>query len=211
MLDASSPTLFCGVVAGEAWQSSVTRKGDALETIPEALRETGVVALLRSRELRSIRICVGPGSILGIRLTLMTVLGWRHAMPEHTPPLQTYRSLHAAAALMEQEFTGETRFCVVSEFRRGMWNRLDHTHGESFGALQLATTEELEALSIPLRVIAQRNRAGTPPRNAKLAEYDLGHNPAWMHRIPWETPDNTPEVHLALPQEYRKWTPDRHR
>jgi len=212
VLDASGTRVFCGIHQGDRWEASFYSDAEALEAIFSGAEAVGFRDYFERGRLAGLICCNGPGSILGIRLALMACAGWRSLPGLRAAPVLSYQSLHAAAALLLEAGTAAPDlFSVISEFRKGRWNRLDVRAGVPIGPIYLDNLESIGALSHPVFSLRQRHRAAPPPANARAMEYDPGIDGRWLHRIPLQRWERAPEVYVAEEPTFVKWTPDRHR
>ena len=135
-----------GVLRDGRWVGEGVADEGALEAIfacaETALRAAG----LALADIRSFAVCVGPGSILGIRVSALAVRAWATLEPR---PIFVWESLavlaHAASA------AGHARpFVVAQESRLKRWNTLVVAAEGALGAPAELEAEQLQALGLPI-------------------------------------------------------------
>jgi tRNA threonylcarbamoyladenosine biosynthesis protein TsaB len=107
-----------GVLQGGRWIAEAQSDEGALEATFACAEEALAKAGLQFADLRSFAVCVGPGSMLGIRVTAMAVRTWAALQPCEVWVWEPLVALAAAVRLR-----GEAgAFHVVSESRLKRWH-----------------------------------------------------------------------------------------
>ena len=110
VLDACSAKIQVGWLAHVGkmqWATSTEESGFGLFTCLEALA-------VNPTDARGFIFCDGPGSILGIRTSAITVRAWRVLNPQ---PVFGYHSLELVA-----HFLGDPKLSVIADARRDAWH-----------------------------------------------------------------------------------------
>ncbi len=107
-----------GVLQGGRWIAEAQSDEGALEATFACAEQALAAADLKFADLRSFAVCVGPGSMLGIRVTAMAVRTWAALQPCEVWVWEPLVALAAAVRLR-----GEAgAFHVVSESRLKRWH-----------------------------------------------------------------------------------------
>lgn len=135
-----------GVLRAGRWSGEGVAAEGALEATfacaETALRHAG----LTLAEIRSFVVCVGPGSILGIRVAALAARTWATLEPR---PIFVWESL--AAVAHEMLVAGQPRpFVVALESRLKRWNTLVVPAAGAFEPPAEREPEQVRALSLPV-------------------------------------------------------------
>ena len=107
-----------GVLQGGRWVAEAYSEEGALEATFACAEQALAKAGLQFADLRAFAVCVGPGSMLGIRVTAMAVRTWAALQPCEVWVWEPLVALAAAVRLR-----GEAgAFHVVSESRLKRWH-----------------------------------------------------------------------------------------
>ena len=132
-----------GVFQGGRWVAEAVSAEGALEATfacaEQALSKVG----LRLAEVRSFAVCVGPGSMLGIRVTAMAVRTWAVLQPRE---IWVWEPLVALAGALRQRGIGEG-FSVVAESRLKRWHVVSVDERGLPGPARECEPEQLAGLS----------------------------------------------------------------
>jgi len=107
-----------GVLQGGRWVAEAVSAEGALEATFACAEQALTQAGLRVGDVRSFAVCVGPGSMLGIRVTAMAVRAWAVLQPRE---IWVWEPLPALAAALRLHGVG-TAFSVVAESRLKRWH-----------------------------------------------------------------------------------------
>ncbi|HEY1848267.1 MAG TPA: peptidase M22 [Opitutaceae bacterium] len=192
LLDASSEVIQAAVLTRDGEPRWASRREESGTGLFACLDELGV----EIGAMASFAFCEGPGSILGIRTSAMTVRVWNALRPQ---PTFGYFSL---AVLAEGAPEGTT---LIADARRHLWHQFKK--GGSLG--RVPATDLLPPIATP-----EMFRHWDPlPAGVKLLPYDL----AAILRMPRAAdadlfrPRPEPEAFLHQEPDYAKWTPQIHR
>jgi tRNA threonylcarbamoyladenosine biosynthesis protein TsaB len=110
-----------GVLSGGRWTGQGVSPDGALEGLFGCLESALAEAKLSLKDIRSFALCVGPGSVLGIRIAALAVRSWSALEPR---PIFVWESLAALArsALVAGE---KGPFLVAVESRLKRWHALE--------------------------------------------------------------------------------------
>ena len=110
-----------GVLAGGRWVGQGVSPDGALEGLFGCVEAALADAKLSLADIRSFALCVGPGSVLGIRIAALAVRSWSALEPR---PIFVWESLSALArsALVAGE---QGPFLVAVESRLKRWHALE--------------------------------------------------------------------------------------
>ena len=93
LLDSCGQCIATGVLGTKnTWQSYNELNGTALETLFKCIEKTLKNANTELDQIHSFICCVGPGSVLGLRLAVMAVQTWAR-IHFRKAPVYTYNSL----------------------------------------------------------------------------------------------------------------------
>jgi tRNA threonylcarbamoyladenosine biosynthesis protein TsaB len=135
-----------GVLQGGRWVGEGVADEGALEATfacaETALRQAG----LALADIRSFAVCVGPGSILGIRIAALAARTWATLEPR---PIYVWESL--AAVAQAALAAGQARpFAVALESRLKRWNTLVVAPAGALGAPAELEPEQVATLGLPI-------------------------------------------------------------
>jgi len=107
-----------GVLQGGRWTAEAHSDEGALEATFACAEKAMALSGLKFADMRSFAVCVGPGSMLGIRVTAMAVRTWGALQPCE---VWVWEPLVALAAVVR--LRGEaSAFSVISESRLKRWH-----------------------------------------------------------------------------------------
>lgn len=193
-----------GVLRAGRWVGEGVADEGALEATfacaEQALRAAGLTVA----DLRSFVVCVGPGSILGIRVSALAARAWATLEPR---PIFVWESLaalaHAALA------AGHRRpFVVALESRLKRWNTLVVPAEGAFGAPAELEPAQLAALGLP--IVATTEAATTLFPGVQLVATSWTTLPALFASAGLLRPDDKPEA-LNPAAAFATWDGERHR
>lgn len=119
-----------GVLSGGRWVGQGLSTDGALEGLFGCVEVALAEAKLKLGDIRSFALCVGPGSVLGIRIAALAVRSWSALEPR---PIFIWESLAgiARSALAAGE---QGLFLVAVESRLKRWHALEVSADGSLGA-----------------------------------------------------------------------------
>jgi tRNA threonylcarbamoyladenosine biosynthesis protein TsaB len=160
-------------------------------------------AKLSLADIRSFALCVGPGSVLGIRIAALAVRSWSALEPR---PIFVWESLSALArsALVAGE---KGPFLVAVESRLKRWHALEVAADGSLGAPFEAEAAELNSAgrlfaSGEVAVTALPKHIPVPPPWSAL--------PALLTQTGFLREEARPDA-LNVAQDFATWSGERHR
>lgn len=210
LLDTSTPSLHAGLLGRDGWLALEVGEGDALEKIFQLVEAALGSAGVTLNDCQGFIHCEGPGSLLGLRLAAMAIATWRQLPALKDAPLWAYSCTSAAEQLVRSQTPEPEPYHILLPFRRNLFYTRDHT-----GAETLLEATELHNLSGTTYFIPQRNFA-EPPTGARVLDYNLrplgqimlsditASQPTFL------APRSQPRVFTPKPQEYKRWTGQRH-
>ncbi|MGF1450625.1 MAG: hypothetical protein ACFB21_00955 [Opitutales bacterium] len=207
VLDASGPTLFCGVGAEARWLGTATTVSPALESLTPTIAKTLDAASCSLADIRGFAVCTGPGSILGLRLSVMAVHAWRALPNWRDTSLWAYLSLPAAGAVLAAQNELPARGWLLAPARQGAWNRWRFPEAR----LDVIPGAELRNANVPLLQVPSRKRWNQAETDCPVRTPDFAVNADWLATPGLLRPVPRLEVFAPGGQEYRRWTPERHR
>ena len=193
-----------GVLSGGRWTGQGVSPDGALEGLFGCVESALAEAKLSLGDIRSFALCVGPGSVLGIRIAALAVRSWSALEPR---PIFVWESLAALArsALVAGE---KGPFLVAVESRLKRWHALEVAADGSLGGPFEAEAAQLNATG--LRVLASSEAApgvltshvaGPPPWSGLP---DCFARPGFLRA------ESRPDA-LNVAADFAVWSGERHR
>lgn len=190
-----------GVLGEGGWRSEASSENGPLEAAADCVGSALADAGIGVDDVRSFAVCVGPGSILGIRLTAMMVRAWTAVSPR---PCFVWNALEAVGlAALSEGFAPP--FAVTSESRLKRWNVLPFSSDGLPGACAELEAAQVGALGLPLLGLSEA--APFPMLKGKDAWPLL---PALFARGTLLKAEARPDA-LNPAAEFAAWSGDRHR
>ena len=202
LLDAATPTTQVGLLhegAFTAFSSTDEAPLASLFTQAQSLMKEHNLGL---ESLSGLIYCQGPGSILGVRLTLMAIRTWKRTHPH----LQcyTYNSLALGSALVSETHTSEA-FTFIAPGRQQRWHTLNNNQQKEIPA------DALGSLTGPIYTLPQRKKSFCLPTDTHIIDYDLASHAKLFNKEGLLTLTDAPETFNQTEATYKTWKPDRHR
>lgn len=123
-----------GILSAGRWLAESTVEQGALEATTDLAAAVLKQAGLSFRDIQSYAVCVGPGSILGVRVSAMAVRTW--ATVYHRP-IYVWESLTVLAQVALDQGQ-KAPFAVIAESRLKRWNYLEvNSEGQILPASEL--------------------------------------------------------------------------
>ncbi|MCF7688339.1 MAG: peptidase M22 [Cephaloticoccus sp.] len=191
VLDAASSRIQVGLLSsGESprWAQSDTEAGRGLFTCVEelGLNPNGAAALV---------FCEGPGSILGIRTTAMTVRTWNIMLAR---PIYSYSSLNLVAHAINRPDAA-----IIADARRESW----HCQVPGKPLRKLPRSELAGELIMPEGF----RHWSALPDNLQMTSYDLAAIMPTITEANLFARNESPDAFMHSEPEYVTWTPQIHR
>jgi len=193
-----------GVLQGGRWVGEGVADEGALEATfacaETALRQAG----LALSDVRSFAVCVGPGSILGIRVSALAARTWATLEPR---PIYVWESLAAVAQAALAAGQGRP-FAVALESRLKRWNTLVVAPAGALGAPAELEPEQVAALGLP--IVSTTGSASVLFPGAQVVPAPWTVLPALFGGADLLRPEPKPEA-LNPAADYATWDGERHR
>lgn len=208
VLDASTATIHAGILSDRRWIALASNSGDALETIFAAVEGILKASQLELPKIQAVALGIGPGSILGLRLSLMALQTWLQLPSLKHWKLFQFSGLSMHAQLHAHAFPSE-HFHLVTDFRRGNWHHLEVNNGQ-VGELDILRDEELSTLSDKIRYIPTGRGGNSLPDRIIVEPFSIAALPDCFPTS-WAAEVKLPELYLPTPPAFKPWTAQRHR
>lgn len=210
LTDCSAPGVRVGVLDPSGWPAYCRLEGETVAELFKAVDQVLKGSGLSLEDLGGFTYCEGPGSTMGIRINAMAIRTWNQITG--TPkPVYAYRSLPAAALLIQEQQPRSGSFSLFSDLRKNAWNALRCGPDSAGASITVVHARELETWPRPFYFLQQRLHSPSRPEEALDLDYDLkpvGPLQAFAHL--WRQAD-PPGVFQTTRTEFKKWTPTRHR
>lgn len=209
LLDASSASIYVGLLDGGTWLAFEHSKEQALESLFDL---TQLVLKKTNTSLTQVRrfiFCEGPGSVLGVRLSAMALRTWR-TLPEHRQtPIYAYNSMHFAHAIVQQTCTPQGDYAIITESRMKRWNTLIQKKGTQ-ASFQEIHHEDIDTLPPTRYYFAQREHSAPPPNTLNIAYHPKAY-PTYFNDLKQLHLCQEPDAFLPETPTYKTWSAQRHR
>ena len=210
VIDGSGSKVFAGILDTEnRWLIKLERDGSPLEELFSVIEAVLTESGLSLSEVGSYIYCMGPGSVLGLRICAMAIETWSRLYPE-TAQYYKYNSLQLSAhALLHAEPDLEDAL-IVADWKKGAWNAL-YLRGRRVGATEVIDDASLDNWGNLIYHLPQRKGWQSPTNKVKTLRYD----PSILDAI--HDADGLLQItdHIDLYSSgintFQKWTPTRHR
>jgi tRNA threonylcarbamoyladenosine biosynthesis protein TsaB len=191
-----------GVLQDGHWLSQVLVEAGAMEACVENVAEALNQAGLSLPDIKSFAVCVGPGSILGIRITALAVRTWAATQPR---PIYTWDALTAVAA-WSLKAKRTPPFLVVSESRLKRWNVLLIKDASLSPAMAELSVDEVKAQALPLVSTSQASHEVFPEINLVPSVWST-----LPELLPQLASENSKPEALNPTNDFALWSGQRHR
>jgi tRNA threonylcarbamoyladenosine biosynthesis protein TsaB len=161
-------------------------------------------AKLKLGDIRSFALCVGPGSVLGIRIAALAVRSWSALEPR---PIFVWESLAgiARSALTVGE---QGPFLVAVESRLKRWHALEVSADGSLGAPFEAEAAQLNSSSH--RVLASSEAAASVLTSHVAVPHPWSALPTFFAQSGFLREESRPDA-LNVANDFATWSGERHR
>ena len=208
LIDASGQCLATGVLGTKnTWQSYNELNGTALETLFKCIEKTLKDANTELNQIHSFICCVGPGSVLGLRLAVMAVETWAR-IHFRKAPVYTYNSLNYCATILQFDQIKLGGSILVSDWKKDAWHAVKLLEDQEC-KLEVIDSETLRTWNGAIFHLPQRKGWQDPPANCTTIKYQ-------PKRI-IECIDSgilnyceSIELFSSTVNSYKKWIPKRH-
>jgi tRNA threonylcarbamoyladenosine biosynthesis protein TsaB len=193
-----------GVLSGGRWVGQGLSPEGALEGLFGCVEVALAEAKLKLGDIRSFALCVGPGSVLGIRIAALAVRSWSALEPR---PIFIWESLAgiARSALTVGE---QGPFLVAVESRLKRWHALEVSADGSLGAPFEAEAAQLN--SSGHRVLASSEAAAGVLTSHVAVPHPWSALPTFFAQSGFLREESRPDA-LNVADDFATWSGERHR
>lgn len=193
-----------GVLSGGRWVGQSLSPDGALEGLFDCVEAALAEAKLKLGDIRSFALCVGPGSVLGIRITALTVRSWSALEPR---PIFVWASLAgiARSALVAGE---KGPFLVATESRLKRWHALEVAADGSLGTPFEAEAAQLNTAGC--RVLAASEAASSVLTAHVAVSHPWSSLPVFFSESGFLREEPRPDA-LNVANDFATWSGERHR
>ena len=193
-----------GVLSGGRWVGQGLSPDGALEGLFGCVEVALAEAKLKLSDIRSFALCVGPGSVLGIRIAALAVRSWSALEPR---PIFIWESLAgiARSALTVGE---QGPFLVAVESRLKRWHALEVSADGSLGAPFEAEAAQLN--SSCHRVLASSEAAAGVLTSHVAVPHPWSALPTFFAQSGFLREELRPDA-LNVANDFATWSGERHR
>ncbi len=193
-----------GVLSGGRWVGQGVSTEGALEGLFGCVETALAEAKLKLGDIRSFAVCVGPGSVLGIRIAALAVRSWSAL---ELRPIFIWESLAgiARSALVAGE---KGPFLVAVESRLKRWHALEVSVDGSLGAPFEAEAAQLN--SSGHRVLASSEAAAGVLTAHVAVPHPWATLPTFFAQSGFLCEESRPDA-LNVANDFATWSGNRHR
>ena len=193
-----------GVLSGGRWVGQGLSPDGALEGLFGCVEVALAEAKLKLSDIRSFALCVGPGSVLGIRIAALAVRSWSALEPR---PIFIWESLAgiARSALTVGE---QGPFLVAVESRLKRWHALEVSADGSLGVPFEAEAAQLN--SSGHRVLASSEAAAGVLTSHVAVPHPWSALPTFFAQSGFLREELRPDA-LNVANDFATWSGERHR
>ncbi len=205
VLDGSARAgVRAGVLSGGRWVGQGVSTDGALEGLFGCVEAAMADAKLKLGDIRSFALCVGPGSVLGIRIAALAVRSWSALEPR---PIFVWESLASLArsALVAGE---KGPFLVAAESRLKRWHALEVSADGSLGTPFEAEASQLNTAG--RRVLASSEAAPGVLTSHVAVPHPWSALPVFFTQPGFLREEPRPDA-LNVANDFAIWSGERHR
>lgn len=191
-----------GVLVDGRWLAESTVATGALEATTDLAAEVLKKAQLKFIDIKSYAVCIGPGSMLGIRVSAMAVRTWATL---YQRPIYVWESLRLLAEYALEQGV-KAPFAVINESRLKRWNFMTVKSVDSFDAPVELEVEEVNTKGLPLVI----NHSAHPFSGTKVIDDIWSHLPKLFQKKDALKLEPKPDA-LNPAADYAVWSGERHR
>jgi tRNA threonylcarbamoyladenosine biosynthesis protein TsaB len=193
-----------GVLSGGRWVGQGLSPDGALEGLFGCVEVALAEAKLKLGDIRSFALCVGPGSVLGIRIAALAVRSWSALEPH---PIFIWESL-AGTARSALTVGEQGPFLVAVESRLKRWHALEVSADGSLGAPFEAEAAQLN--SSGHRVLASSEAAAGVLISHVAVPHPWSALPTFFAQSGFLREESRPDA-LNVANDFATWSGERHR
>ena len=210
VIDGSGNAVFAGLLDAESrWLAKVERDGSPLEELFPVIKAVFSESGLSLTDIGSYIYCMGPGSVLGIRLCAMAIETWARLYPK-SAKYYKYDSLQLTAHALVYATPVLKDALIVSDWKKGAWNALYIRDGH-IGATQVINDGALNDWENIIYYLPQRKGWQTQPDKVQTLRYDPSILDAIRNNSGLLQITDHMELYSSGISTFQKWTPTRHR
>ncbi len=191
-----------GVLADGRWVEESVVAAGALEAMTDLAAEVLKKAHLKFTDIKSYAVCIGPGSMLGIRVSAMAVRTWATL---YQRPIYVWESLKLLSEhALEQGV--KTPFAAINESRLKRWNFVAVKAADSFEPAVELEVDEVNSKGLSLVV----NHSSNLFPSATVMDDVWSHLPKLFQKKQCLKLEPKPDA-LNPAADYALWSGERHR
>ena len=212
VLDASCPTTRVALFYNGTLCEVINSEENAMQSLLSNVKQLLDGQAISMRDIRGFIYCIGPGSILGIRLSVISIKTWCSVHKISPEFVLNYHSLAiAAAAVAAGDEKPGNDYAVISEWKKNHWNVLKV--GAEGISREISIWDDETALNAPypLFQLPQRKLWTNRVSNTRPIAYDLDLLASPEMREQLLSPMKNWEIYTPEKKDYVKWSGERHR
>ena len=202
IVDASSSVIQVGIANTSGWEEVASSQSPALNGVFETVSKLIKNSNLKFSEIDAIFFCAGPGSTLGLRLTLAFIKTLKWEVGKKLK-LFSYNALDLAASMSSKK-----DFFIQAPFRMG-WRivRIERSGSPIGKKIILETKDALKDYPKSIHLKDQRKNAKDINLNQFL-DYDIRSVKGLKDLLPISEEKDGLEVYNPKPPSFKKWRPN---
>ena len=210
VIDGSGSKVFAGILDAEnRWLVKLERDGSPLEELFSVIEAVLTESGLSLTEIGSYIYCMGPGSVLGLRLCAMAIETWARLYPK-SAQYYKYNSLQLSAHALLYATPDLKDALIVSDWKKGAWNAL-YIRGGHVGANEVIDDGALNDWENLIYHLPQRKGWQSPPDKVQTLRYDPSILDAIRDASGLLQITDRIELYSSGINTFQKWTQTRHR
>ena len=210
VIDGSGSKVFAGILDAEnQWLVKLERDGSPLEELFSVIEAVLTESGLSLTEIGSYIYCMGPGSVLGLRLCAMAIETWARLYPK-SAQYYKYNSLQLSAHALLYATPDLKDALIVSDWKKGAWNAL-YIRGGHVGANEVIDDGALNDWENLIYHLPQRKGWQSPPDKVQTLRYDPSILDAIRDASGLLQITDRIELYSSGINTFQKWTQTRHR
>ena len=210
VIDGSGSKVFAGILDAEnRWLVKLERDGSPLEELFSVIEAVLTESGLSLTEIGSYIYCMGPGSVLGLRLCAMAIETWARLYPK-SAQYYKYNSLQLSAHALLYATPDLKDALIVSDWKKGAWNAL-YIRGGHVGATEVIDDGALNDWENLIYHLPQRKGWQSPPDKVQTLRYDPSILDAIRDASGLLQITDRIELYSSGINTFQKWTQTRHR
>ena len=213
VMDASCPRTQVALLRDGILLQSAHKETPAMESLLKLVQELTATSGIPLRDIQNYIYCAGPGSILGIRLSIMAIKTWASLYNIPSNSIFHFYSLSMAAAHSMSENDAATNECflVCSEWKKNYWNTFPCEQGDLTAEVEVRTTDQLRDFKGLKLLLQQRKIWNQPPEDFVPVSYSLNLLESSDLRRQLLHPARKWEVYTPDEKQYATWSGERHK